>query len=84
MINFEEKPQSCDRCLRKQETLLSRVNDFENKFKEDVPRPEHWGGFALNPIEFEFWQDGEFRLHDRFILKKLKGSYLWKAVRYYP
>ena len=65
-------------------TLLSRVNDFENKYKEDVPRPQHWGGFALNPIEFEFWQDGEFRLHDRFILKKLKGSDLWKAVRYYP
>ena len=65
-------------------TLLSRVNDFENRFKEDVPRPKHWGGFALNPIEFEFWQDGEFRLHDRFIMKKLKGSDLWKAVRYYP
>ena len=66
------------------QTLIDRVNDFEIKFKEDVPRPKHWGGFALLPKEFEFWQDGDFRLHDRFILKPSKNSKLWEAKRYYP
>ena len=64
--------------------VIDRVNDFEIKFKEDIPRPKHWGGFALSPKEFEFWQDGDFRLHDRFILKPSKKSKLWEAKRYYP
>jgi pyridoxamine 5'-phosphate oxidase len=31
-----------------------------------VPRPDSWGGFALTPVEYEFWQHREDRLHDRF------------------
>jgi pyridoxamine 5'-phosphate oxidase len=31
-----------------------------------VPRPPHWGGFRIRPVEIEFWADGEFRMHDRF------------------
>lgn len=32
----------------------------------DVPRPDHWGGYLLEPIEAEFWQGRRDRLHDRF------------------
>jgi pyridoxamine 5'-phosphate oxidase len=31
----------------------------------EIPRPEHWGGFRLQPEEFEFWQGRPDRLHDR-------------------
>ncbi len=72
------------RLLDSRKTLINRVKEYDNKFDENVPRPEHWGGFALLPREFEFWQDGEFRLHDRFILKPSKDSNLWEAKRYYP
>ena len=72
------------RPLDSRQTLVKRVNDFEDKFDEDVPRPKHWGGFMVIPDEFEFWQDGDFRLHDRFILKPSKNRVLWKAKRYYP
>ena len=70
--------------LKNRETLLKRVEEFKNKFHENVPRPKHWGGFKIVPNEFEFWQDGEFRLHDRFILKPLDHSTLWECQRYYP
>jgi pyridoxamine 5'-phosphate oxidase len=33
---------------------------------EDVPRPEHWGGYRLRPAQWEFWQHRLDRLHDRF------------------
>ena len=72
------------RPLDSRQTLVKRVNDFEDKFDEDVPRPKHWGGFMVIPDEFEFWQDGDFRLHDRFILKPSDHSTLWECQRYYP
>ncbi len=31
-----------------------------------VPRPETWGGYAVLPETYEFWQHREDRLHDRF------------------
>ena len=49
-----------------------------------MPRPKHWGGFKIIPNEFEFWQDGDFRLHDRFILKPSDHSTLWECQRHYP
>lgn len=31
-----------------------------------TPRPDHWGGYALEPEEMEFWQGRDNRMHDRF------------------
>jgi pyridoxamine 5'-phosphate oxidase len=45
---------------------------FENK---PVEKPPHWGGFRLIPDFFEFWHDGEFRLHDRIAYKKEKDRW---------
>jgi pyridoxamine 5'-phosphate oxidase len=70
--------------LESREALMEEVRLFESKYTEDIPRPSHWGGFALKPIEFEFWQDGDFRLHDRFILKPTEQNNQWIAKRYYP
>ena len=70
--------------LKNRETLLSKVEELKKKFDENVPRPKHWGGFQIIPNEFEFWQDGDFRLHDRFILKPIYQSKLWKCQRHYP
>lgn len=41
---------------------------------EAVIRPEYWGGFILHPLEMEFWQGRDNRLHDRIqYFKKAEG-----------
>jgi pyridoxamine 5'-phosphate oxidase len=46
--------------------LDDAVAEFERRFEgAAVPRPEHWGGFRIVPVEFEFWRGRPNRLHDR-------------------
>ena len=70
--------------LESRDILMKKVKLMEAKYTDHIPRPSHWGGYALSPIEFEFWQDGDFRLHDRFILKQTNIKDQWIAKRYYP
>ena len=64
---------------------MQQVKLLEEKYtNNDIPRPSFWGGFALKPEEFEFWEDGDFRLHDRFILKPTNVKSEWIAKRHYP
>ena len=61
-----------------------KVAEYEKKFVDQiVPRPRHWGGFIIKPVEIEFWADGAFRLHDRFQLKK-DANNKWNAIRLNP
>src|SRR5437667_416691 len=47
------------------------------------PRPKHWGGYCVGPDEFEFWQAGRDRLHDRLRYRRRRdGS--WKMERLSP
>ena len=47
--------------------LEARMADTERRFAGvDVPRPPHWGGYRVLPVEWEFWQGRPARLHDRF------------------
>jgi len=63
--------------------LVERLQATEERFADaDVPRPEHWGGYVVDPDEFEFWQEGEFRLHDRIRFDRQDDG--WSAKRLYP
>lgn len=44
--------------------------------QEPVVRPEYWGGFILHPIDIEFWQGRDNRLHDRIHYVKKAGHWL--------
>jgi pyridoxamine 5'-phosphate oxidase len=47
--------------------LEERVEQLRAQHDEGaVPRPERWGGFSITPVEYEFWQHRDDRLHDRF------------------
>ena len=46
--------------------LEQRVGELAGEYREmELPLPENWGGFRLQPDLFEFWQHREDRLHDR-------------------
>ena len=71
------------RPLASRGALLAEVARVEQQFPDAVQRPPHWGGFRLAPDEIEFWQDGEFRLHDRFrFLRQAAGG--WDIQRLNP
>lgn len=49
----------------------------------EIPRPEHWGGWAVVPHRIEFWQGRDNRLHDRFVYT-LGCSGQWQLERLAP
>ena len=50
----------------------------------DIPRPPNWTGYRLVPVEIEFWQAGEFRLHDRIRFTRRGPGEPWSKTRLYP
>lgn len=64
--------------------LDNKLKELENEYEgKEIPRPNHWGGFLIRPIEVEFWQGRANRLHDR-IRYKLEDNYNWKIDRLSP
>jgi len=62
---------------RLQEEAAAR---FEGE--EEIPRPGHWGGYLVTPVQFEFWQGRQARLHDRF--RYLPEGDGWRIERLAP
>ena len=73
-------PQSSK--IPNREFLEQAEKRFQAEFGDTPPRPEHWGGYRIQPTEMEFWQGRPSRLHDR-IHYKLEGS-SWKIERLAP
>tara|TARA_B100000401_G_scaffold428903_1_gene361983 strand:+ start:154 stop:786 length:633 start_codon:yes stop_codon:yes gene_type:complete len=52
------------------------------KYKDNVQRPQNWGGYYIDPINFEFWQGRKSRMHDRFLYTLKKDK--WVISRLSP
>ena len=45
--------------------LVANAARYAAQFLLQPPRPPHWGGYRLQPDNWQFWQGRKSRLHDR-------------------
>lgn len=73
------------RPLTSMETLEQAVAKQTEKFGNgSVPRPAHWLGYRLVPLEVEFWSEKPFRLHERIRFRRENAKAEWTRERLYP
>ena len=73
------------RPLANRRALMAEVARVAARHPLNPPRPAHWGGYRIRPVEMEFWADGDFRLHDRFRWTRLKpDATQWTVQRLNP
>lgn len=88
---FDSRPRSSQlgawaseqsRILKSREDLEQKSIEIGKEFPEKVERPDFWGGYAVAPVKFEFWQGRPSRLHDRIVFERSKD--LWNTYRINP
>ncbi|MDW4497549.1 pyridoxamine 5'-phosphate oxidase [Sulfitobacter sp. D35] len=72
------------RPLKSRAALMAEVAKVTARFGTNPPRPPFWGGYRIAPLEIEFWADGEFRLHDRFVWRRAEIGQEWTTARLNP
>ncbi|MDI9408375.1 MAG: pyridoxamine 5'-phosphate oxidase [Candidatus Pacebacteria bacterium] len=71
--------------LSERQVFLDQIADYCQKHPEPtVPRPPHWSGFKLIPDRFEFWQNQNYRLHDRLVYEREAETAPWQTLTLYP
>ncbi len=72
------------RVIASRTDLDERVAELERRWPAgtEVPMPDFWGGYRLEPQIIEFWQSRESRLHDRLRYRKAAGG--WAIERVSP
>ena len=68
--------------VRSREELDARYAELAERWPQDPPVPDHWGGFLVVPSELEFWQGRDNRMHDRFRYRRSKDG--WTIDRLAP
>ena len=70
--------------LTDRQELIERWQSYKDQFEKNVGRPDFWGGIRIKPVQIEFWADGQYRLHDRFLWERKLGEKSWSVRRLYP
>jgi len=92
-ISAVASPQS--QVIESREVLEDKVRELERRYEgQEIPRPEHWGGYKVIPEKIEFWQGRKNRLHDRIVFFRepetdngedaLPGYSSWEKYRIAP
>lgn len=67
------------------EDFHKRYAEFEKKFEgQSIPRPPHWGGYTIRPLQCEFWFGRAGRLHERYIYTRTTIDQSWVRTLKYP
>ncbi len=70
------------RVISSRKLLEDKFRQMMEKFRDgQVPLPDFWGGYRVEPSSLEFWQGGSSRLHDRFFYT---GGGPWTIERLQP
>ncbi|MCJ7873677.1 pyridoxamine 5'-phosphate oxidase [Phaeobacter sp. J2-8] len=72
------------RPLDARSTLMAEVAKITVQKGPNPDRPPFWGGWRITPVEIEFWADGAFRLHDRFVWRRKDAEFAWEIQRLCP
>jgi pyridoxamine 5'-phosphate oxidase len=70
--------------LSSRAALMAEVAKITATKGTSPKRPPFWGGYRLIPTEIEFWADGKFRLHDRFVWRRIDPTSPWSIERISP
>ncbi|WP_375227994.1 pyridoxamine 5'-phosphate oxidase [Roseobacter sp. S98] len=70
--------------LSSRSALMAEVAKVTARHGTNPARPEFWGGYRITPVEIEFWADGDFRLHDRFVWRRAEAGADWTVQRLNP
>ncbi len=73
------------RVISDRQILETKQQNLEQKYQnsQQIPRPEHWGGWRVIPQTIEFWQGRPSRLHDRLVYT-LQSDGTWQISRLAP
>ncbi|QUS35210.1 pyridoxamine 5'-phosphate oxidase [Falsirhodobacter algicola] len=70
--------------LESRGALMAEVAKVTARHAGAPPRPPFWGGIRIVPTQIEFWADGAFRLHDRFLWQRPSPEAEWNVRRLSP
>jgi pyridoxamine 5'-phosphate oxidase len=71
--------------IESREVLEAKEQALSEKYEdaEQLPRPDHWGGYRVIPQRIEFWQGRPSRLHDRILYERSADGH-WEKKRLAP
>lgn len=70
--------------LRDKQVLLRKIKKLKIELGSKPEKPPFWGGFRIKPLEIEFWLNGKYRIHDRFLWKRDEIGANWSISRLSP
>ncbi len=60
--------------------LAAAYDEVDERFPDDVPVPEEWGGYVVRPETVEFWQGRPGRMHDRLVYERTTDGWTTKRL----